>query len=393
MIKNLTFFTLLGVFLISCSNFNTLKIKKTNFEDEVSRAQNLVFTFNKPLISDSALINKWDTTKYIKFEPHIPGKFMWTGKSELTFSPLGALLPATSYKGILKKDLTRYSNTKFDIDDEPVLFHTPFLNISSISTFWALSDEITPGIEVRCQVAFNNPVSPVKLKALLKMEVDGKEMLYRIITQNDADIIEVAFPFDGQADDKAVKGEVTISKGLACTGGNTETTDALKEAFVIPSKDKLSISDIESGFDNGKGYINVLTSQPVVAEGLAAFIKIDPALNIETELLSNGFQIKGEFLGSQSYTLLIKKGVKSLFNRELENDFSRVVSFADPIPDISFTEHKAVYLSTKGERNLGVNIINVPKVRVSVFKVFENNIQHYMRQGKNWDYHYDEVIR
>ncbi len=389
MFKKLLFFALLGVTLLSCSNFNSLKVKKTNFKDEVLRAQNLVFSFNKELLPDSGLINKWDTTQYIHFEPKIPGKFMWTGKSELTFSPLGALLPASAYKAALTADLLKYSKDKFSIDDDLILFHTPFLAINNISTFWSLSEELANQVEVRCQLNFNNPVSPLKLKPLLKLQVEGKEMPFRIITQNDAETIEVAFAYDPQSPDNVVKGTVVIDKGLLCTGSNTATENPVKSTFLIPSKDKLTITGTESGFDKGKGYIDVYTSQPVLADGLKSYLSTDPVMSLETELLSNGFRIKGEFLGSQTYTLNIKNGVKSLFGRELEEGYTSVVSFGDPLPDISFTEHNAIYLSTKGERNLGVNIVNVRKVKVSVFKIFENNIQQYMRQGKSWEYDYD----
>ena len=389
MFKNIFLFALLGVVLSSCGNFNTVKVKKTNFGDEVLRTQNLVFTFNRELVTDSGLINKWDTTRYISFEPEIPGKFMWTGKSELTFSPLGALLPASGYKATLEKDLTKFSQTKYSIDDEPVLFHTPFLKISSINTYWSLSEAMANQVEVRCQVVFNNPVSPSKLKPLLKMEVAGKEMPFRIITQNDAEVIELAFVYDTQLPDNETQGELFVSKGLSCSGGNTATDKLLKSLFLIPSKDKLTITATETGFDIGKGYVDVFTSQPVTAEGLTGFVNTDPALDIQTELLPNGFRVKGEFLGSQTYSLNIKKGVKGIFGRELDENYTTVISFADPQPYISFTEHSAIYLSTKGERNLGVNIINVPKVKVSVFKIFENNIQQYMRQGKSWEYDYE----
>ena len=389
MFKHLIFIALLGVVLASCSNFNSLKVKKTNFDEEVLRAQNLVFTFNKNLITDSAVLNKWDSTQYIMFEPAIPGKFMWTGKSELTFSPFSAMMPASAYKATLNKELLKYSKTKFSIDDDAIEFHTPYLNIVNINTFWSLSEELAKQVEVRCQVAFNNPVSPTKLKPLLKLLVSGKEMPFRVITQNDAEIIEVAFPYDSQEADNEIKGEAIVAKGLVCSGGNMPSSEPVKNEFLIPSKDKLTITATETGFENGKGYIDVFTSQPVVSEGLNGFVSTDPALDLQMELLSNGFRVKGEFLGSQSYTLNIKKGVKSLFSRELEEDYTAVVSFADPVPYISFTEHNAIYLSTKGERNLGVNIINVPKVKVSVFKIFENNIQHYMRQGKGWDYDYE----
>lgn len=389
MFKNLLLLAILGISLVSCSDFNSLKVKKTNFGDEVLRAQNLVFTFNKELLNDSSLINRWDSVQYIKFTPPIPGKFMWTGKSELTFSPMGSLLPATNYTATLSDELLRYKKEKYSIKDKPLTFHTPFLNIISINTFWSLSEETANQVEVRCQVNLNNPVSTVKLKPLLKLLVGGKEMPYRIITQNDAETIELAFPFDPKTTLDEIKGEAIIEKGLICTGGNTASTELVKSSFLIPSKDKLTITATETGFDDGKGYIDVLTSQPVSAEGLSGFVSIIPALDFQTELLSNGFRIKAEFLGSQSYTLNIKKGVKSFFGYDLEEDYTTVVSFADPLPFISFTERNAVYLSTKGERNLGVNIVNIPKVKVSIFKIFENNIQHYMRQGQNWDYDYE----
>jgi uncharacterized protein YfaS (alpha-2-macroglobulin family) len=391
MFKHFLFLTILGIAISSCSNFNSIKVTKTNFDGEVLKVQNLVFTFNKELVTDSGLMNKWDSTQYISFEPKIQGRFMWTGKSELTFSPLGELLPASNYKAALTGELCKYNPVKQSIDDDLILFHTTLLAINTINSFWALSEDLTNQVEVHCQVVFNNPISPKKLKPLLKLLVSGKEMPFRTITQNDSETIEIAFAFDPQTSDNEIKGEFIVNKGLFCTGGNIATENPLKSEFLIPSKDKLTITGTETGFDNGKGYIAVYTSQPIVAEGLASFITIDPAMDIETELLPNGFKLKGGFLGSQTYILNIKKGMKSLFGRYLEEDFTKTVSFADPLPAIAFTEQNAVYLSTKGERNLGVNITNVSKVKVSVFKIFENNIHHYLRQGKSWQYNYDEA--
>ena len=210
MFKHLLCFALLGVMLLSCSKYNSVKVTKTNFEDEVLRTQNLVFTFNKTLIFDSGLMNKWDTTQYIRFEPAIQGRFMWTGKSELTFSPETALLPATAYKALLNNKLLKYSATKFNVDDEPVLFHTPFLKINTINTYWSLSEELASQVEVRCQLMLNNPVSPSKLKPLLKVLVGGTATDYRIVTQNDAETIEIAFPYNSQDPGSEAKGEIII---------------------------------------------------------------------------------------------------------------------------------------------------------------------------------------
>jgi hypothetical protein len=215
MFKHFLFLTILGIAISSCSNFNSIKVTKTNFDGEVLKVQNLVFTFNKELVTDSGLMNKWDSTQYISFEPKIQGRFMWTGKSELTFSPLGELLPASNYKAALTGELCKYNPVKQSIDDDLILFHTTLLAINTINSFWALSEDLTNQVEVHCQVVFNNPISPKKLKPLLKLLVSGKEMPFRTITQNDSETIEIAFAFDPQTSDNEIKGEFIVNK--ACS--------------------------------------------------------------------------------------------------------------------------------------------------------------------------------
>ncbi|MEI9807530.1 MAG: hypothetical protein WDO16_06375 [Bacteroidota bacterium] len=61
----------------------------------------LVFRFNQSLASDS-LMNMWDSTDYISFEPKIAGKFRWESPDQLVFSPSQPLAPATSYKAVIK---------------------------------------------------------------------------------------------------------------------------------------------------------------------------------------------------------------------------------------------------------------------------------------------------
>lgn len=390
MLKRFLFLGIVVLLATSCSDFNTLKVKKTNFEEEIQRAQNLVFTFNKDIITDTLLMNRWDTISYIEFKPAIPGRFMWTTKNELTFSPTGILAPATSYKAKLSKNLLLSNKAKFKVSDETIEFHTPITNIENITSFWALNGDLSNTVEIRTQVKFNNTVSPSVLKPLLKLTMEGKAVSYRILTQNPADIIEIAIDYDKNSSDSEAEGFIEIAKGLTCVGGSNATQTEIKKSFIIPSKDKLEVTSLETGFDAGKGYVNVYTSQPVVSEGLKSYIQITPSVDFIVEMIENGFLLKGDFLASQSYNVTIQKGLTSVFNIQLAEDYTSVASFSEPIPTIQFTEQKALYLSTGGSRNLGINIVNVPKVKVSAFKIFENNIQHYLRQGKNWDYYYED---
>jgi len=388
--KPLYFLLLLAITLASCTNLKTVRVKKTNFDPETQRGQNLVFTFSHELVSDSGLMNKWDTTTYIKFEPKIPGKFMWTGKSELTFSPSQLLAPSTDFKATLTNAILKYDKKKLSVDDEALPFHTPYISLESVSSYWALGSDPAANIEVRLLLSFNGPVSAASLASLATLEVKGKSRQFRVITQNDSDVIELAFADETQSPDEVTEGKITIGKGFSCSGSNYKTTDAIVMTFTVPSKDKLTITDISSDFEEGEGVISIFTTQPVIDEGLSSLISVQPAVSFTTEILPNGVKLKGGFLANEAYTVKVSPALKSVFGRELGEEFIQTVAFGSPEPYVSFTEKHALYLSTRGSRNLGVNIINIPEVRVSVFKVYENNIQHYTKLGPEWNWQYDE---
>lgn len=388
--KALYLLLFMAIALASCTNQRTVRIKKTNFDPEAQRGQNLVLTFSHELISDSSLLNKWDTTTYIQFEPKIKGRFMWTGKSEITFSPSQLLAPSTDFKATLTDALLKYSKKKPGIDRKPLLFHTPYITLETISSYWALGTDPVATVEVRLLLSFNGPVSPSQLASLATVDVNGKLRTFRIITQSDADIIELAFADDSQSPDDVAKGRLTIGKGLSCAGSTYKTTAPIIKEFTVPSKDKLTITDVLPDFEGGEGIISIITTQPIIDERLTSLIKVEPAVDFTTEVLPNGIKLKGKFLANQTYRVKISPALKSVFGRELGEEFIQTVAFGAPEPYISFTDKSALYLSTKGSRNLGLNIINIPEVRVSVFKVYENNLQHYMRRGQEWRWDYED---
>lgn len=389
MYKALLFAMMLALLVGACSDFNTVKIKRTNFEEEIQRAQNLVFTFNKELIGDSSMMNRWDTISYIKFEPSIAGRFMWTSGNELTFSPSGPLPPSTEFKAVPLPIILEKVKKGYSLDEEPVIFHTPYLDVNAINTYWSLSEDPSARIEVRMQVNFNNPVSPLKLKSLLQVVVAGKSQPFIINSNSDGEMIEISIRPDEKDLNEETSGVLIIAAGMPSVGGSIATLKEIKSSFIIPSKDKLEIASVETGFDQGIGVITVNTTQPVQEGNLQTVVSVEPRVEFTTSLESSGFVLKGDFRENQAYTLKVSKDLNSVFGKNLQEEYVETISFGALEPYVGFVEKNAMYLSSKGYRNLAVNIINVPTVRISVFKIFENNIQHYMRMGMNWDYVYD----
>ena len=58
----------------------------------------------------------------------------------------------------------------------------------------------------------------------------------------------------------------------------------------------------------------------------------------------------------------------------MKEDYNSGVAFGELEANISFTNSKAVYLSKKGGKNIEVQITNVPKVKLIISKIYENNL-------------------
>src|SRR5215212_10072224 len=131
--------TTLVVLFLSC-NRSYVTLDYTNAKEEVPQLGNLVFRFSKSLVEDS-LLNRWDSTEYISFEPKIPGRFRWEGPGELVFSPARPLAPATSYTATVNDDVLQFS--KYDAVKKAgkLNFRTPDLELENSNVTWVLPDE------------------------------------------------------------------------------------------------------------------------------------------------------------------------------------------------------------------------------------------------------------
>src|ERR1700759_2988026 len=166
--------------LMSC-NRKTVSLQYTNARDEVPALGNLIFRFDQDLIKDS-LLDKWDSTQYISFEPKIPGKFRWEHPDELVFSPAQPLTPATTFKATLKSDILRFSSFGRIAKGENLVFHTPDLKLDNTNTSWVLQDENSSTAVPQVDLQFNYAVNPNSLKDKLQILVGGQPVNYTLQT-------------------------------------------------------------------------------------------------------------------------------------------------------------------------------------------------------------------
>ena len=372
------------IFLAAC-NKNRVSLIETNATGEVPSLGNLTFTFNKNLAGDSVL-NRWDTTAYVQFSPPINGRFQWTNPNELVFSPESELSPATTFTATVTDKVVRF-NKKLSLGKcEPQTFHTPYLKLTNINASWNITYGSAAAAFPQVDLHFNYKVNPVRLKDLLTITIDGEKHDFNILSSSPDLNISLSLT-NVKIEDKDLTVKVHLEKGLVPEGGTKASEQALESTLMLVSPFKIAISNTESQHDGIIGTVKVYTSQPPLEESLNSYISFDPKVDFKTEVTSDGVLITSQdFNMAKTYTLKIKSGLRGKIGGTLKDDYSSTIVFGQLQPQISFASDKGVYLSSKGAKNIEVYITSVKKIKVTISKVYENNLLASQRYGYNPNY-------
>jgi uncharacterized protein YfaS (alpha-2-macroglobulin family) len=368
------------IFLASCKK-NAITLSFTNAKGEVPQLGNLIFRFSSSLAKDS-MLNAWDSTDYISFEPAIAGKFRWNSPDELVFSPSQPLHPATSYKAKIKSSVLKYSKYNAVRNADKISFHTPDLSLDNTQVVW-IGESSTSAIP-QVDMFFNYRVDPSALKDKLDITVDGKDADFSMMTQSPDNKITVRI--NGmKSDDNDANARFIIRKGLKPEKGNTSTIEDMTGSITIPSPFVLTVQNVQSEHDGMEGVVKVTTSQQLAGESLKPFLRIDGSgeeIVYRFETNEHGFTIRSDkFDLEKSYALTILKGLRGKIGGVMKEDYNGNFAFGELEAGISFTNSKAVYLSKKGGKNIEVQITNVPKVKLIISKIYENNLLLAQRYG------------
>lgn len=397
------FLLLLGLqlaFFISCSVFNTstVAIEEHNLEGGVGLTQNLEFNFNKDLAPDS-LQQQWDTTQYIRFTPTIPGRFKWVSKRKLIFSPAEELKPSTVYTARLEKPLLKFGDKEWELDKEAnITFNTPLLQLESGSVYWSQGPD-NGIVQGRLVLTFNYKVRPEEVLQLLEVYQDEQKLELRMVNAAHSRKIEIALADLTGKHGESVELNVKVKPGLACPGSTYKTTEELTSQVFAPARTLLQVTNVAAAHDGNKGEIHVFTTQSLQVEGLTRLIRMfDPQakdtlpLDIAIEPTSSGCIITGPFNLNQTYELRMDARLTGVLGASLGKEHKQYVVFGQVGKALEFVHQKGTYLSALGTRNVAIQVHNIPRVKVKIAKVYENNIMAFLNSHQRWGYHNDDEM-
>ncbi|RYY90361.1 MAG: alpha-2-macroglobulin family protein [Chitinophagaceae bacterium] len=368
-----------ALILTACKR-NSVQLTQTNASGEVPRQGNLVFHFNRSLVPDS-LVNNWDSTEYITFDPNIAGRFRWESPDRLVFSPERELAPATAYTATLTREVLRWSKFNHIEKADKIRFNTALLQLTDAQATWVSPDDGAGTALPQLALDFSYPVRVEDLRDKLKVKVDGKEVAWQPMTVSAGN--SVLLRLSGfRSEDRDYEADIQVEPGLVPVGGQMPTPEALKAQLNISSPYVLNINNVETEHDGSEGVVRIYTSQQLQEQSLSSYIRFQPAVKYTAEYTEYGVALRSEqFSPENSYALSVARGLRGRIGGVLKEESSSQVIFGALEPEIRFSNSKALYLSKKGSGNLEVRISNMQQVRLVISKIYENNILNVRRHG------------
>lgn len=386
-----SFFILFTVSLLlaQCARLsNTVQITGRNFEDEIQQSQNLTFSFNKN-VGPEMPTDVWETTPYIEFKPAVKGQFKWLSPSELLFSPAVAFDPATDYRAELTKAvLTRADSKDLSVSGDEIDFHTPYLQLTGTETWWTRQTDGGQPV-AKTRLRFNYAVAGADVAPKLSVK-SGEQSLTAGQLQGNADLLTggglvLTLPNAPKADNEQPL-MLTVDKGLKVSNTAYTSKEVIEETGTLPTPSRLDVVDVQTSFAKQQGVVRVVTTQTLQPGNLSQYYTIQPALDTKAELTENGLLIRGNFNETDTYVVTFTDAMRGVLGPKLTEAVSRDVFFGKMPAGLQFANRNALYLSSKGSRNVGLSITNVDKVQVKIARLYENNLLHYFKNNRYEDY-------
>ncbi len=391
-LSGLTLFAV-AILITACWDRSIVRVSERSFQDEIQAKQNLTFTFNKSLVQPEDL-QKWSEEGLVRIAPSVKGKFKWTSQNTLVFSPEKGFEPSTDYTAELTaKLLDKVKEEKLKLDDEKVFkFHTPYLNLASADAYWTA--DASNSAKLLLDLDFNYKVNPADFNRLAKISVDGANVNYAVVSNEASQSIRLNINTNDPNSLSNKRVVVNIAEGLTTPLSTTAKAKAIVYELDLPPADRFEITQAVSERFEDKAFVRIFTNQSVSmnAEQIKPLISFNPAISFDVETSDFGFLIRANFETGQNYKMTINRALKGVFGKTMDNDFEQFVVFGNVEALISFADQKALYLTNQGEQNIAVKLFGLKKVNVRVYKIYENNIMHFMRNTVGL-YEYSEFPR
>ncbi len=308
----------------------------------------------------------------IKLYPPVRGSIFWENPSRIAFYPEERYKPATTYKVALNGNLTNNFKLK---ETKNFFFSTDKLKVLTPSVvsvnYYTKSAKI--------EVPFNYSVDNEKLKEYMKIvdaetgkvfkyEISGSEagkIYYIKITGLPEYIIKAKYPVILK-----IKGALTVKNNKQNLGKDYIKSIKLTEPGFF------KLVKYETKERNQKFSILLKFSSEVDKNSFSSFFNISPYIKYSIRTVGNIAIISGNFKPREKFNITIKKGLKSVDNKEIGRDENFSITVPDYSPELNFL-YRGRYLPKGNNPIIKIKSVNIKKARIIIRKIYPNNLSYW----------------
>ncbi len=317
-------------------------------------------------------------------EPALGGSWTWRDTNALRFQPSGGLPVASEYEVTLQPAHFLKEGMVFTGDRDLKVTTDQFL-VEGVDVTEEPALEGRARILFRGQMRFNYPVDPKVLITKVKLEdpAGGEPLTLQLETDWTAQVIAFVTP-SIQKNREERKLRLVVDKSLTPFNGNVPLKDEFVQEIPVGSSTKLAVWGFTVQPDARESTVVVKFSSPISAAVAEKYLKIEPAVRTRLSANRNELIITGDIRPGSKYKLSIAKGMPATDEAVLGEDYEADVEVPDLEPDVVF-QSEGMFLAAAGNHTVNLESVNVPKVRMTIDRVYRNNLFFLFNYGGFYD--------
>ena len=321
------------------------------------------------------------------FVPALGGSWKWQDTNALRFQPSAGLPVASELKltldtsKVLKEGQVWVGETEFTVKTDQFL-------VEGVDVSEEPALEGKGKVTLHGEMQFNYDVNPETLAPLVKLVDPNRSDPVPIKLEVDWQARVIGFSTEPVEKSEAERTlQLVISGTLTPAGGNATLGKDFVQEIPLGSISKLTVRGIEATPGPRESTLTATFSSPISAAVVEKYLKIEPAVPVRLSAERNVLTIVGEMLPGSTYKVTFGKGLPATDSAELEEDYTQEIVLTDLDPTIDY-QSQGMFLSATGNHTVNFETVNVPRVNMTIDRVYLNNIFFLLQYGGFFDDEY-----
>jgi len=336
---------------------------------QVSRTSNVQIRFLVDVATPDQVGKS--AAKALTMEPGLPGEAVFSSQQEITFTPAEPIPPETVYTFKLNPaGLESIPDTTAKYEFQISAIKQAFtLETHALQTDGNASDVMQLVGSIKTADIADGPA----VETMLRAEFEGADK--QIQWEHSEDRLRHKFTIAGLE-----RGEAARKLTLKWNGKSIDVDDEGSREVEIPAIGKFGLLGVRAEHGE-KQTVIVEFSDPIdTGQNLSGLLELEGHKS-SSRVVGNAVHIYPAEPISGQLKVIINPGIRNMEKRKLGERYERVVFFSSHKPQVQFTG-QGVILPANKVLSIPFQTMNVRKVQVTAFRIFDNNIGQFFQTNK-----------